>query len=325
LEYSKPWLSIDEQLAKVIDRGMVVDDPSLAKAALASIGYYRLSAYWYAFRKSEPVTVGDAVVDRRLTSNFVDATTFKLVLDLYEFDRRLKSLMLDGIERIEVIVRTRIAHTLGRRDPFGHLHADALHGSFSRRGKSPDEPTEHERWLKKYDERLSGSKEEFVAHFKRKYGSHLPIWVAVELFDFGQTSFLYKGLQRADKIAVAQDLGMQDPDQLGSWLRVLNYIRNTCAHHARLWNKNMTVQPTLPKRGQTPSLDHLLDGPSAATARVYASAALLAYLLRSTSADRGWLTAMKELVSTFPASSHTPITPRAMGFPAGWQALELWA
>lgn len=108
--------------------------------------------------------------------------------------------------------------------------------------------TAYQEWLTKYNKVLARSKEDFFKHYKNKYGLPLPIWVSVELWDFGMLSTFFKGMQVADKDLIAAKYGIQDFTVMESWLRTLNYVRNVAAHHSRLWNKNLIDQPKLPKK-----------------------------------------------------------------------------
>lgn len=47
----KPWISLDQQLGLLTDRGMTIDEPEIARSYLEKLGYYRLSGDWYPFRK----------------------------------------------------------------------------------------------------------------------------------------------------------------------------------------------------------------------------------------------------------------------------------
>ena len=127
--YTKPYLSVTEQISLLRSRRLLVTDGVRAAAALARIGYHRLSGYWYPFRTSsagkpgEPASVGD---------NFRPGTEFGQVLDLYVFDKKLRILTLDAIERVEIALRTDIALLLGKRSPVAHRDARYLHSSFTK-------------------------------------------------------------------------------------------------------------------------------------------------------------------------------------------------
>ena len=94
MKFTKPPLTLPQQLAKWQTRGLVVSGEAKALHYLRFIGYYRFSAYTLPFQ--DP-----AHPDK----HFRPGTTFELVLALYVFDRELRLLVLDAIERVEVAVR----------------------------------------------------------------------------------------------------------------------------------------------------------------------------------------------------------------------------
>lgn len=127
LSYTKPWKSCDDQLDLLIARGMRITDRERALDYLERIGYYRLSGYWFAFReRSAPQDLRDKAGERpkkvRATRIALDTfrrgTTFQNAVDLYVFDKQLRLLVMDALERIEVALRVDVSHTLGQLDPF---------------------------------------------------------------------------------------------------------------------------------------------------------------------------------------------------------------
>lgn len=79
-------------------------DHNLASQWLPSVGYYRLSAYWYPARELSP---GGERLD-----NFQAGTTFADVVKLYEADRKLRTLIHDGMERTEIAMRAQLTDLL---------------------------------------------------------------------------------------------------------------------------------------------------------------------------------------------------------------------
>jgi len=128
----KPWMSFTDQLQQLRTRGLQVDNPTAALDYLKRLGYYRLSGYWYPLRaidKSASTTQGQAV---RLET-FAPDSRFEDVVRLYVFDKKLRLLALDALERIEMAVRVDVARLLGRRDPRAHEKPDCLHGNFAKK------------------------------------------------------------------------------------------------------------------------------------------------------------------------------------------------
>jgi abortive infection bacteriophage resistance protein len=183
--FSKPYLAVPAQIALLKSRGLAITDDIRAAAALERIGYYRLSGYWYPLRASKITNPGDA---RIVLDEFRPGSDFGQVVDLYVFDKKLRLLTLDAIERVEVALRTDIALLLGQRSPLAHREPAQLHGRFTKTLRRGRGVTVHQEWLERLDSIAARSREEFVQHFRRTYSTPLPIWMAVELWDFGMLS-----------------------------------------------------------------------------------------------------------------------------------------
>jgi abortive infection bacteriophage resistance protein len=197
---------------------------------------------------------------------------------------------------------------------------------------SPDptggRPSTYDRWLQKVLAAQARSSEDFVLHFQHKYDGRLPVWVITEILDFGAMSYLFQGLQTADRNEIAARLGVLDPRgqgngvALANWLRVLNYVRNVCAHHSRLWNRNFVDQLAPSHLRAIPELHHLTRR-DVRHFRVYSALCVTAFLLSRLGHEAGWARQVRELVSEeFPACGREL---RELGFPPGWAAERPWA
>lgn len=311
--YSKPYLTLAEQVDLLASRGMVVTDRQETARWLSVVGYYRLSGYWYPYRQlsGEPPTRSD---------QYIAGTTFDQVLALYHFDRYLKMHTLDALERIEVAMRFRVGYTLGKRGAYAHLGTANFDARFTRPHK--DRPSTYEEWRDKLAAAQSRSKEDFVTHFEEKYDGRLPVWVASELLDFGGLSFLYDGMLRPDRDEIAAQLGVANEQggngrALANWMRVANYVRNVCAHHSRLWNRNLTDQVATKHLRTIPELSHLAaPGKQHENARPFAALCVIAYLLDRVDPDNTYRSDIDSLIA-----NRLPATRRnaqEIGFPPDW-------
>ena len=323
--YDRPHLTFQEQLEKLEARGLEVTDHEAALRYLGKIGYYRLSAYWYPMRElrlSQDVPGGP--ISKSRADNFVEGSTFANAVALYIFDKKLRLLVLDALERVEVAIRVDISYNLGAKDKFAHTKPEFLHGNFTKQA-TKNGRTGFEIWHEKYQQSQERAHEDFLDHYKNKHGLPLPIWVSVELWDFGMLSHFYKGMQHADKTGIAKKYGIPRCETLESWLRALNFLRNVAAHHSRLWNKNLIDQPKYPKRGEIIEFDALLRDPSIAaeaSARVYSVLCILIYLVKQISPTSSWPKRLLEHIESFPGNSK--ISVKDMGFPSGWQTQKFW-
>jgi abortive infection bacteriophage resistance protein len=317
MAYAKPYLPVPNQLALIKGRGMVISDDALAETYLNKIGYYRLSGYWYPYRKS---TLSNQI--RTVLDDFREGTKFSEIVDLYVFDKKLRLLMMDVIERIEIALRVQITLQLGKQGPSAHRDPNALHPNFARRANPTTGEISHRKWLRLHDEAFDRSKEEFAKHFKTKYpGEDPPIWIAAELWDFGSMSMLYSGMRKPDQTDVAKTFGINSFDVMTSWLRSVNVARNICAHHSRFWNKPSVVQPKWPPAADCPDLGHVATDTHAQT-RVYGMACVCAQLLKSINPKSQWVSRFKGVIASFPKSQI--INLKSAGFPDDWDKANMW-
>jgi abortive infection bacteriophage resistance protein len=314
--YDKPFLSIEEQLELLAQRGMHIPDRDEATHYLRHEGYYRLSTYFIPFRQRSPK--GESL------DNFYEGTSFSDVVKIYDFDKQLRLYMLPALRAIEISVRVAVAHHLGRKNIFAHETPACLNNLFVTRESTRRGKTWHQVWLDKYHALLArDDQERIVRQFIAKYGQKIPIWVAIEIWDFGLLSRFFAGMKFPDQQTVSRTYGVDDPNLFASWLRNFNAVRNVCAHHSRLWNRNIVDQPRLISKHPISLLKHLTErGVKSPGARVYATLALTNYLLREMKYRTPWRESIIALLKEFPSSQH--ISPEMMGLPQNWSQLPLW-
>jgi abortive infection bacteriophage resistance protein len=293
---------------------LAVADETAALAALERLGYYRLSGYFYPLRKTKPVGQKGRLDD------FVEGASFDLVIRLADFDKKLRLLAMYAVETIEVSVRVAVAHRLGRVQVEAHRDPSLLDGRFT----SPPlngGPVPYEAWLRRFEELCAKSKEDFMNHHRDEYGGRVPIWVGIEVWDFGLLSRFFSGLKFRDKNAIAALYGLPDGEVLRSWIRAFNFIRNVAAHHARLWNRINTEIPTLPPLERCRWLEPLHRDP-ASLRKLFGALTCMRFMLRTIAPHSRWHLQLKEHIATFPKSDL--LSMRAAGFPDAWQELLVW-
>ena len=296
--YTKSPLTFEQQLQQLKDRGLIIDDDGLALFHIKTISYYRLSAYWHPFRKIEQ--------DGSFSDDFKEGSQFNEVMRLYEFDRRLRLLVMDAIERIEVYARTLFTYQVGQTyGTFGHTKAANFHPKF-----------DHAPWLEKLEEDAARSKDEFITHYKNKYTGFptLPIWMVTEVMSLGSLSFGYRGFKNDDKKAISDEFALPHKC-LGNWFHTLNYIRNICSHHGRLWNRKLAIRPsTLRSKAWHPPVTPRND-------RVFYVLLILRYLLRKAYGSDGWKVQCDQLLEPIAKDRKWRA---AMGIPENWVEHPVW-
>lgn len=310
-------MNLEEQVQKLAGRGLDLGDISQASDHIYRIGYYRLAGYLHPFRQKTVETSDAGTTTVTLLSSYEPGTTLDQVISPVDYDRRLRLLILDAVERIEISVRMRIGYTLGKRSPFSHLDSSTFEESFVRRYK-------HGAWVAKAQQSHQRSHELFVKHFDNTYDGQLPIWVLTDLLELGQLAVLYSGFQREIATELADSYGVPTKPHFRSWLASINDVRNFSAHHARLFNRKLIHAPKRPKAGTIAVLEHLREPDSSKSGfGLYNVAAIMTYLLYNIEPDTTWPRQLMELVDQFPVTEHIGI--ESMGFPPHWEDLDLWA
>jgi abortive infection bacteriophage resistance protein len=326
MPYEKPWLSVDEQLALLTQRGLRIDNHAAASACLERIGYYRLSGYMYAFRQRSgdycplPKRVNNRKTDRIVLDEFRAGSSFQDCIELYVFDKKLRSAMLDALERIEIAIRVDIAHLLGKRNTFAYLSLNEFHDSFARRRSGKDK-SEHEKWLEKQQGLIDRSREDFIIHNKNKTGLPLAIWIACEVWDFGAMSTIFKYMKQEDQDEISSRYGISNGRIFSTWLETFNYIRNVCAHHNRLWNRNIEKIPKLPPAKDVPWVTSFLDKSGNANSRCFLELMMLSHVLKRINPNSSWSARVAVHLKSFPNLDAVGLNLAGMGAPKGWEKL----
>lgn len=314
LIYDKPPLSLDDLVGRLADRGLDIPDPDRARRYLRHIGCYRLSPYAIPFQQGSPDHL------------FRDGTGFDDVLDLYVFDRALRLLVVDALERVEVAVRAALTDHMSTRYADPHWYMAVAH--FQDSGI-------HARLLaivrRTCDERLRGTPDagedslvhrSALEHYLTTYAlpDLPPSWLMVETLTIGQLTGAYRNLGlRADRTAVARSIGLTAPVR-ESWMQTYVRVRNICAHHGRLWNVGLGIYPAIPTSPAVSWLEGDDALPERSSKRLYPVLVSLQAVLDSVSPRSGWALRLYELLSTRP-----PLNLAGMGVPQGWADNKFWS
>ena len=306
LEFKAP----EQLLAHLASRGMIFRDQTRALRQLSRVGYYRLAAYWYPFRR-------DVVDPSDQTDTFIDGTDFEEVHSFYIFDKDLRNFLNDPIERVEVAIRAALAEVIGKRDSVGHRNEKLMHWPKSNR-------LSFQKWLEQQDRHFARSNSDFAQHFRKKYSAlHPPIWIAKEVWDWGLAAHLVNGLRGTLSDEVANYFSVSTGDLIGSWVKTLNTLRNDCAHHSRVWNRGYSLSPRLPGPGQVPELAHLQSLTPQQINRVYTQIVILLYLCKNLYPETRMHERLAEFIENRSPKSNL-IGLKSAGFPEDWRSNIIW-
>lgn len=314
LVYSKPPLVLDELVARLADRGLVIPDRARAQRYLRHIGYYRLSPYTIPFQRGGSL------------HSFRRGATFDQVVDLYVFDRALRILVIDALERVEVAVRAALTDHMSTTYSNPHWYVEPQH--FLDRAKHADLSALIHRTC---ESRLRGAPDagedalvhrSALEHYLTTYGSPElpPSWLMVETLTIGQLTSLYRNLaSRADRTAIARSVGL-NARLLESWLPTYVRVRNICAHHGRLWNAGLGVYPAIPTSSSVPWLDDRTTLTERSRKRLYPVLVSIQSILGTIAPRSRWARRLHQLIDGRPS-----MNLEGMGVPEGWAADGFWS
>ena len=285
-----------KELVKLLQsRGLEISDEQKAENYLKNIGYYRLSAYMYPFLRFP-----------KELHQFKHGITFDKVMMLYRFDKKLRILLLNEIEKIEIAMREAVINITVEMTGDDFWLINRAHFSISQMFFDT---------LKLIDKEYSRSTEDYILHFKETYfDSYPPAWILGELLTMGCVNRIYHNLKEARvRKAISQRFGLQ-PKVFESWMTILVLLRNSCCHHARVWNRLSSVPPVLPKH-----ISHSWITLPVNTQRIYFDICIIKYFLDVISPENDMLAKLQWLFVDYPE-----IDLRALGFPDGWEFEPLW-
>lgn len=315
--FTKPALDELGQLELLERRGLQIHDRAKATRLLGVTTLFRLTPYMRPFQ-----TATDA------EHAFYPGTRLIQIVDIYRFDSLLRQLVMVGLERIEVAVRAALSNHMATgygaqwytaSDIFNRQYDHSrLVAEISNLLQVERQKFEQEKKLIELSrvpdhvkqQRIENRKRDnYMRYYAETYNEPAfpPSWAMVEELSLGSISHLYKGLGRdRDRKAIAERFGLPQ-HVLQSWLHTLTFVRNICAHHSRLWNRELAVSPAWP--------DVLGDyGQDANRRRFFTLSMMLVYLLEHIGPDANWLPKLGELMAGYPQ-----IPMGAMGFPADWE------
>lgn len=209
----KKAFTIEQQIEQLKSHGMVFDDEEKSKEILLDVGYYRLGFYSFPYEIKYPSLDNR---DHCLTTG----TTFKSVYDLYEFDTRLRRLLLNALDRIEVNIRTTIIYNISLRyidDPCWFVNRKYMTAKF----------------VNEFENQVYATmrKNPVIQHHHSKHsGIYAPAWKTIEFMTIGNLINLYDAIKEPDaRDIVAKTYGCSR-GVFYNYLETIRVLRNKCAH-----------------------------------------------------------------------------------------------
>jgi len=309
--YNKLPLNFIDQIALLKSRDLIIKDEPKAISYLNEISYYRLSAYFLPYQITK--------------DKFENNITFEQIIKTYSFDRELRLLVFDCIERIEVAIRTQFIYQMAINYNDSHWQDNQSHfitPYYNKIGNLVNPFADFQAIISKA--KTARTPETFIKHYINNYNkpANPPSWMCFELLTIGELSHVYRGLKNnADKKRIANFFDVH-PTVFTSWLHTLTYVRNICAHHSRLWNRDLAIEPEklLKPKG------NWIDKPFENNKRVFYFLCVLRYMLLRANPSNSMKEKVENLFNKYPS---VPI--KYLGIPSdgkgnllNWQNQPIW-
>lgn len=295
MDYTKQYTPPAKLLALLSERGLDCSDVPDAETELKSIGYYRLSGYLYPFLQYP-----------KEVHRYKIGSTLGSALNLYEFDRRLRFMVFDQIERIEVAIRSAIVNITcsDTGDVFWMTNPDC----FANAGKFT-------KMLALIDKELRNTREDFISHFKEVYDNpYPPAWMIAEIIPLGVLTQVYENIaSNRTRKRIAAHFALNIP-VFTSWMTILTVTRNTCGHHARLWNRNLSLRALTMTRPSTPWVSNAVR-----QGRVFFTLCIIKHFIDIIRPANTFKSDLLRLLAQYPM-----IDTASMGFPREWTSEPIW-
>lgn len=261
-----------------------------------NIGYHRLSAYIFPFYKNPK---SDLVLK--------DGMTFEQMMMLYRFDKKLRIVLFNEIEKIEVAIRSILAN-IGCQE-LGNKYWITKAEYFANTNK-------FRQTLAVIEKELAASKENYIENFRQNYiEDYPPAWMITEVLSFGNLNYIYSNIASNRLRKLIADYFELNPQVFTSWLTVLANLRNMCCHHAQVWNRDFMLNPAEPRKVSKIWIDtSKLD-----KKKVFYRLFIIRFFLSAISPSNNFNGKIAELLSKFPLIDIT-----AIGFCKDWKDESLW-
>jgi abortive infection bacteriophage resistance protein len=293
--YAKKYSSTADHIILMKSRGLIFGDEAFATRFLDVTSYYRLTGYGLHLRVLN--------ADGTRSDNFRPGTTFEQIVSIYEFDRRLRLLVLDAVERFEVGFRSRVSNGMAAKyGPHWFLDPSLFKSKIDKKTqKLLFDPSEFVGAATKHGQTLS------IRHYTNTYSTPPcpPTWMLAEASTFGLWSKGFSMLaNRSDQKPIADAFSLPIPE-LASFSQAINDLRNKCAHHSRVWDARFA---------NGPKIAGVLTGITKDNQTLFAQLSALIYCLWTIDPRTKWLDFLEKLINECPLARQD-----LMGFPPDWK------
>ncbi len=314
--YNKLPKTQAQLIAKLKQQGLIILDSTAAEDFLKKVSYYRFRGYLYPYfdisQNSSP-------------RPFKPNSTFENIKEIYCFDEDLRKLLFGVMPEIEVALRTALDTTISPivGNGFWYLNNHVIKNNALLDKVRTKLLTEFTR-----------SKEKFATHYLSNYTNNIspayptmpPFWVICELATIGQLKVIFDNIESTHSsihfplIQMSKAFGAKNFKELVNWVHAVRDLRNLCAHHSRLWNRNLFAPSGIQKKVSHTSIP-LPNTNRQAPNSIYLTILMLHIICKHQNIKDGLKEGLITLLQKYPQAS---VHKGSMGMPPDWQDDKIW-
>lgn len=215
----KPFLTYEQQIEKLIAKGLSIHDHDSAVSLLKKHSYFALiSGYKNPFKSKNGL--------------YKPHTTLDDIYALYLFDDTLRTIIFRNILKIEKHIKSLISYSFCETYGEDQQHyLDATKYNYSRANQADINDL-----IGRLSKIASDPKDYFyVSHQLKKHGN-IPLWVMMKALTLGTVSKFYSFLPQNIQSRISIEFDFVTENELVRMLDLLARVRNVCAHNERLFN-----------------------------------------------------------------------------------------
>ena len=331
--YELEYKGANELIDLLREKGLNIDiDGSEAEFWIETVGYFHLKGYLHCLK--EPVNRQRF----RYGTRFTDAT------EILVWERRLRSILLEQIGKVELRLRSAIVECIGGVTGAGYLleenydvHALRNEAAASKGRRGPVEQTSWDwfiNWLeRKMKEATTDNEFEFVrGHLQKRRNQQLPLWILIETFSLGDLVIVYESLSRGNRTVVANAFanpraagGKLRENEFAKILEALRSFRNRASHFQVFFDKRYPFPRLDEFRPKFVECDYFpnLSNARSKTCSTYEIILMLLFLEPAFQRDSTWPYEVEKILHEFPLHIEG-LSEKNYGGHKGWSRTKPW-
>lgn len=227
----KIFRTYDEQIDTLIHRGIVIDNRQCVINILKEENYYSvINGYKDLFLM--PKTPGNS------DDCYKPGTNFYEIIELYNFDRHLREILLLELLRVEKYIKTTITYIFSSHYGYDN-HKYLTTNSFNTSNSA--NKAKAEKLISELNDKIAkySTTHKAISYYCNTH-HYVPLWVLSTIMSFGTMNFFFSRLTLSDKTEIANEFRMT-PKSFESVLSILCGFRNKCAHGERIYSYKKDV------------------------------------------------------------------------------------